>query len=266
MTLYEKENEIAYLKGLITDKLKHSYMDQYIEKIAIDDEKINILDSLLNNFPKAQKEGYIITVSLIQIALNTHDNITEGPEPADHTPERISKQLSVLAGDYYSGLYYLLLSELQDFKMIHTLATAIKNINELKMKLYYQEYSSLDEFINMFEEINAALVIQVAEHIGEYSLHSFISEWLLLSKLIHQKNNKWKSQSYAKHWLQDSIIYSKEEIEQFLSEKITSLVVSLNHSIKQIPDKYLNLKVSVMNQLKQIIKENELIISITEEG
>ena len=265
MTLYEKENEIAYLKGLITDKLKHSYMDQYIEKIAIDDEKINILDSLLNNFPKAQKEGYIITVSLIQIALNTHDNITEGPEPPDHTSERISKQLSVLAGDYYSGLYYLLLSELQDFKMIHTLATAIKDINELKMKLYYQEYSSLDEFINMFEKVNAELVIRVAEYIGEYTLHSFISEWLLLTKLIHQNNNG-KYQSHVTDWLHHSIAFSKEEIEQFLSEKINSLIINLKKSIKQIPDKYLNLKVSVMDQLKQIIIENEIIISTMEEG
>src|SRR5699024_3315723 len=109
------------------------------------------------------------------------------------------------------------------------------------------------------------LVIRVAEYIGEYTLHPFISEWLLLTKLIHQNNNG-KYQSHVTDWLQHSIAFSKEEIEQFLSEKINSLIINLKKSIKQIPDKYLNLKVLVKDQIKQIIIENETMISTMEEG
>lgn len=264
MTLHEKD--IKYYKTLIDNKLKHTYLDQYLKKINIEDDKIIALDTLLAHLPQSQKETYIITVMFIQIALNTHDKVTEGPELPEHTTERITKQLKVLAGDYYSGLYYLILSETQDFKMIHTLATAIKQINELKMKLYYQEYASLDEMMNIVAKIDTVLITQVADFIGDDVLHPLISDWLFLNKLVLEQNKSDGQEPLITYWLQNDNFYSQDAITQAIDDKIISLVLSIKASLKNISSRHSLLITTIKHTLDTLSVNNNRLITFMEEG
>src|SRR5699024_2430566 len=104
------------------------------------------------------------------------------------TKSQIPNQLTVLAGDYYSGLYYFLLSEIDDFELIHVLATAIKEINEQKMNLYYRERLSPEEFIYIIKQIETLLFTHVSDHIGTEPLDRTIAEWFAINKLTIEKN------------------------------------------------------------------------------
>src|SRR5699024_12275108 len=112
-----------------------------------------------------QKERYIITTMLVQLALDTHDKVSVDDILETRTKSQIPNQLTVLAGDYYSGLYYFLLSEIDDFELIHVLATALKEINEQQMNLYYTERLSSEEFIYIIKSIETLISTHVTDHL-----------------------------------------------------------------------------------------------------
>jgi len=266
MILYEKEKEIIYLKNLIENKLQHTFLKKYVHRPIIEDEKLILLNELLHHFPTYKKENYVVTIMLIDLALKIHDSVNDGPELPEHMPERVSKQLSVLAGDYYSGLYYLLLSELEDFNMIQTLATAIKIINEKKMQLYYHEFSSFDEFISLVKEIDSLSIIFVTNHIGEHLMGEFLGDWFILNKLHSSRDNSKSYQSHLlKNWSVSSSTYSDEIISLYFENSIPTLIKNVENSVDQIPDKYAELKSYIFKKIVDM-KRDRAITYRMEEG
>lgn len=261
MTLYRIKNEVKCIRKKLENKLEHHFLKQFVNQPFIDDDKIAILSFLLKDYTTYEKENYIITVMLVQIALNTHDNVTDGPEFEDHLPERKSKQLTVLAGDYYSGLYYLTLSELDNVKMTNKLATAIKLINERKMNLYYHEYDSIDEWFELIKDINSLLIVHIANYIEANQLEVILQNWLLVKQIslyldgeFSHLITKWTHPELSKH---DFFIYLEKE-----SIKLITTILSL---IDSLPEYYADLKLYLLNNINAIQKDH-LFIFKTEEG
>ncbi len=175
---------------MIQKKLQHTYLKQFIKEPFIDEEKLFLLAYLLQDtdFTAEKKEKYIITTMLVQIALDTHDYVPTKQEIDIDEQDRIQKQLTVLAGDYFSGLYYFLLAEIGDVKMIRTLANVIKEINELKMQLYYDPSTSISKSAELLGNIESLLIKRIGAFVNEPELTALIGEWLLILKLTKEKN------------------------------------------------------------------------------
>ncbi|WP_170140727.1 heptaprenyl diphosphate synthase component 1 [Oceanobacillus arenosus] len=184
--------DTTYFKKLLQDSIHHKYLEKYIKQPTIDEDKLFILSTLINNTAGLsinEKEHYILTTMMVQIALDTHETVPVETSSKESHDEAIANQLTVLAGDYYSGLYYLLLAEIEDFEFIHRLATAIKEINENKMKLYYREVTTLDEYLFLIEQIDTLLILHVANYVKDHSLDNISGEWLLMNRLIQAKSS-----------------------------------------------------------------------------
>lgn len=188
--LNTSDNDIKLLKEKIASKVRHPFLARFIPEPTIDEDKLVILTSIMDhtNLSDVKKEQYIITTMLVQIALDTHDLVSLTEEDDDHETIR-QRQLTVLAGDYYSGLYYYLLSQLDDIPMIHTLAGAIKEINELKMELYYKDVESFQEFLNGLKKIESLLIQRVASYVQKTTINDMAGEWLLAKKLLEEKQS-----------------------------------------------------------------------------
>lgn len=191
VVLQTSSMEISYLKALINEKMHHPYIEQYVQTPHLDEDKLYILTAILNNtdLPEYKKEHFVVTAMLIQMALDTHDLVPNSNDAAIKDDDEKSKQLAVLAGDYYSGLYYYLLSEIEEVDMTRVLATAITDINELKMQLYYKDFDSFDTFIQILKNLESLLIIRVAAFAGETVISSIAAEWLITRRLITVKNH-----------------------------------------------------------------------------
>jgi heptaprenyl diphosphate synthase len=179
------ERELRQLKVLIEEKVQHTFLLQHIEPPKVDEYKLYFLNYILNQTKLAPKvkEQLIITTMLVQIALDIHEQI---PDNIEETSPSIGveSQLSVLAGDYYSGLYYHLLAEVEEREYITLLAAAIKEINELKMVLYYIDEYSYENVFEVRKRITSMLIRYVAEHVKVNQELSVIEELLMINHIV----------------------------------------------------------------------------------
>ncbi|MGM8365339.1 heptaprenyl diphosphate synthase component 1 [Virgibacillus sp. W0181] len=251
--------------ALIDDKIQHSYIEKYIEKPVIDENKLYVLISILNKaaISECKKKQYIITAMLVQIALDTHELVPIKTSESNKV-NKTKKQLFVLAGDYYSGLYYSLLADIEDVNMIQSLAAAIKEINEYKMNLYYGEYNTFQDFVKLTGKIETLLIKRVAESMDEQYIIPLVEEWLTLIKLIREKEKMFEDQysSMFEYWfLSTSSGFSS--ISSMLDRSVNTKVQNIESLLGEVPSQYGLLEFRVRQQLKQIEHNSS---SLVEEG
>jgi len=108
-----------------------------------------------------QSELYSIVVSLAQLGLDTHDLVSETNERKEKKEAR-SRQMKVLAGDYFSSRFYHLLSQAGQVEMTRGIAAAICEVNRLKMNLYSrmrQWKMTTDEYMRLSVDIRMQLYL-----------------------------------------------------------------------------------------------------------
>lgn len=259
--------EIDQLKSMIEEKIHNTYLNKYIKNPSIDKEKLFVLAAIFNNADMSafRKKQYIITTMLVQAALDIHEQVPVTNQSQNET-ERVTKQLTVLAGDYYSGLYYLILSEMQAFEMIHILASAIKEINEYKMQLYYNGAMSLQSYIYNLKKIESLLIQRTAAYVNESVLNPVIEDWLITANLIREQRNEHYSKAislqlgHRLHHLQNtSGAPDWTEIENIIQKNTNRIETAIPH----IPDRHEVLKNHIQKKLKE---RTDSRASIAEEG
>ena len=182
MAVSEQEQHIASIKSVIKEKSFHSYFRKHLGPINLDDDRILMLSIAMSEIELTQteREAYITTAMLVQLALDTHEEV------ADPNASLKELQLKVLAGDYYSGLYYNHLANLNNIDLIRSFATAIKTVNENKISIYEAEGDTVDSFINSYKIVEFAVMEQLLLHFDAATYIDLFSEFLYLKKLISE--------------------------------------------------------------------------------
>ncbi|WP_019640359.1 heptaprenyl diphosphate synthase component 1 [Paenibacillus fonticola] len=91
--------------------------------------------SIRDNGKLQVSETCALAAFLVQLGLDTHDLIDEDSSCKEEKTMR-SRQLKVLAGDYFSSLFYELLAKTGQIEMISSMSSAICEVNRMKAGLY----------------------------------------------------------------------------------------------------------------------------------
>ncbi|WP_174613607.1 heptaprenyl diphosphate synthase component 1 [Virgibacillus ihumii] len=259
--------EMRNLRSLIHEKMQHTYIESYVDIPEINDDKLFLLKAILDDtdLTGLQKENYITTTMLVQMALDTHDLVPQTNNYVQTDSERKNKQLSVLAGDYYSGLYYLILSSIEEIELVHMLAAAIKEINECKMQLYYNKADSLHEFLTINNKIDSLLIMYVAEFVQEKEISNITGDWLLLSKLLEAKRNLAMNNASSVFTYRPGYSAFTEQLNnpEVINQIILDNVTSLKNSLDNFPSRLTSLKADLMDTLSEQLSSLRII---SEEG
>lgn len=215
-------NTLASLKEAIEIKLTHPFLAKYIEKPYIDEDKLLLFYAIFQeaNVSEKEMENYCTTAMLVQIALDTHDLV--GNVKCTEQRDLIGRQLTVLAGDYFSGLYYYILANLNDVKMIQTFAVAIKEINEHKIRLY-QSKQDVTDMLYSLSVIESSLFHHIGKHFQIMSIPSIANHFLTYKRLCHEKLISEKG---------NSSIYIRS-LRHVMKKEVDSINVKMNTLCRQ---------------------------------
>ncbi|MBE1445967.1 heptaprenyl diphosphate synthase component 1 [Paenibacillus sp. OAS669] len=204
-------------------------------------------------------ELFSLVTSLVQIGMDTHDLVSITNNDKEMKAAR-SRQLKVLAGDYFSSRFYYLLSHAEQVDLVGVLSNAICEVNRLKLNLYQlmkQLKMTADDYINQVVEVRTRLYMAFAGFM-EDSLHSAWPEILNLftqcEVILQEISRSETAQQYRDSWGYWHILQqaTKEECRHmqadepdlsklrsiWLKYKITpQLYQMLNVCMKQLQDK-----------------------------
>ncbi|MEH7224276.1 heptaprenyl diphosphate synthase component 1 [Bacillus sp. JJ1566] len=267
--LHDIKEIVANLKERIEDKTKHSYLQRYMETPSIDEDKLLLLYSLCEDLllPKEQLTNYIVTTMLVQQALDTHETV---PNRLTYSDERMrGQQLAVLAGDYFSGLYYYLLAEVSDITFIRILAEGIKDVNEAKIYLYQMEHRQIDKLFSCVTAVESAVFQKIVKSFQIKKWEELVQNFLLLKRLLLERDQYLeegnsiliktlkKIVSVEKQGQKTDAMYEFNMQLSFVSKK-------LEHSLERNP----KINKMLLNRINELLlKGNSIAMNkIVEEG
>lgn len=168
------------------------YVQRYVDIPPIPYMRLHVLFLFLLDagVPFEKIKNYLVPTILIQLALDCHDEVTLFPQETERGIR--TRQLSVLAGDYYSSKYYFLLSKIEDIQIIRSLARSIGEINELKTILYSGTGWEAEKALQLRNQIDSALYV---DFIPKFCKEP--TSWLpLIQKLILVERLQYELNSY----------------------------------------------------------------------
>lgn len=204
------------IKKQVEQKVFHPYLLKYIEKPVIDEDKLLILVSIMDRLELSYNElkNYTMTTMLIQIALDTHEHISNA------NVDEKNRQLTVLAGDYYSGLYYKLLADSENIIMIKELSKGIKEVNEHKVSVYQKELNGIDNLMTSIKKIESSLLVKFSECFKVDLWNEFIANLFFFKRLLYEKNLFIEAgNSHVFEYMKDITFLNKHLTIKNLSDK-----------------------------------------------
>lgn len=261
---------LSEVKGRIEQKVLHPYLIKFIKTPYIDEDKLLLLITIMDQLELSdkQKENYALATMLIQIALDTHEQISN--EKINGIPQITSRQLTVLAGDYYSGLYYKLLADSEDIFMINVLAGGIKEVNEHKISVFQQEFDGIEKLMASIKIIESSLITKIIDYFHVNVWYEIVSNLLLVKRLLSEKNRYSQTGCSQLFEAMKKIVFAKSEskMKDLSSEQQNYLFVIcdryiefsrtiIESSLQKLPpiSEQLDLRIiSILNQHQPIAK------------
>ena len=184
MRVESAKKQVLQYEREIRNHIFDSFVWRYIEEPIIDEDKIAAMLLILSHADATEEQlsNYIVSIMLMQIALDTHENVTNGLNSED-SGELRTRQLTILAGYYYSGLYYHILAQTEDIRFIREFSRGIQLINESKVELYQCKDTSAEFLFAHLEAIETALAEKVSSYFGSTCNLLLLKDFLLMKRL-----------------------------------------------------------------------------------
>ncbi len=248
------QNHIEQLKLKIKMYVRHRTLHKYTGDPDVRESRLFflILPLLNGDSWSEEQEQSAIAVALIYSALTAHDQIKELNASSK------SQQLTVLAGDYYSGLYYQLLAQRSSIDLIRTLSNGIIDISEKKSSVYDRIHRTFDEWMDTLQIIESLSIEQFHQYFGYDSYQIFVRRALFIQRIEYEVHllRADKSSRFLESLAESASMLGyqvnwREQLEQRLEEEKSRLLIDIS-SVSYISE-------PIKNYMKQLLNLNKSV-------
>ncbi|MFC0470295.1 heptaprenyl diphosphate synthase component 1 [Halalkalibacter kiskunsagensis] len=261
VSMSQFDDKVKEIKMNFYSLTKHLYLQSYIPEPVIDDDKVRFLYAMLyKRLSNSEAKMFTISALLLQAALDVHDEVSLQPITSDSL--RKNRQLTVLAGDYYVGLYYYLLAEKKHVPMIRVFSKSIQEINEYKMNLYDADDFTYEEVQLNISQIESVLMQNMADFFEQANWKDVIKDFFYLKRLLSEKVN-WEKGSESP--IIESILResrSGEETLQCIDRKVEDVKDRLILSCRSLP----TFESFIIDHIDGLLGKAEFQEIVSEEG
>lgn len=228
--------QLLEITQLVKQNAENPFVQEYVDLPSISQLRLQLLYLFLKeqNISEVQIKKFCVSSILIQMGLDSHEEVPL--QGGDSLHQVRSRQLRVLAGDYFSSRYYYLLAELEDTETIKMLASSIQQINEAKMGLYLEKMkktklsgSSYLDYVNI---IDSGLCLSFVSRYATQTRQAWsniIQKLILVERLLDDyRSYRWDNKMQGYFALIWDHIENYQTIHDFL-QMIEGLLQTVKH-------------------------------------
>ncbi len=218
------QNSIAQLKTEIFMDVRHRTLQKYTGLPVLDENQLFYLLVPFFNGEEWQQEEReaAITVGIVYAALAAHDHIKE----LNATSKE--QQLTVLAGDFYSGRYYEILAMSGNVALIRSLSQGIVARCEHQIKVYEAEKRSIEQWFTSITNIESGLIAKFFELYSFGTYIPMVEKSLLILRLERELSTYQRGQvSLMSKVLEESARSAEATYDNVIQHKIVQLKTEL---------------------------------------
>lgn len=187
--IYSNNEELNNIFNSFYRHVNHPYLNKFIKNPVVDEDQTEILLLMLKEKELSDVfiHDCILTTMLVQAALDIHETVDT--HELGTSTLKTKRQLSVLGGDYYSSLYYSVLSKLDNSSLIRVFARSIQEINESKMNIYKQHKKNAAPSLYDLKKIYSSIHINIAEFLNLTEWSEGLEQFFLLKFLLLERSH-----------------------------------------------------------------------------
>lgn len=168
---------ISHIENQVKRYTEYDVIQTHTDLPDFPEFRVRLLHAFLNEADLAAKDSelYSVVTAIVQMGLDVHDEVPE-QNTEKSKPAARSRQLKVLAGDYFSSRYYNLLAEAGEVAAVRLLAASICEINRLKLNLYMgikQLKMTAEDYVRESAQIKSHLFLSLISLLPEWAKRSF---------------------------------------------------------------------------------------------
>lgn len=224
-----KHQDVSFIQSIMSsfhNAVDHRYLKQFLGDPEIHPNVVNVLLYLFDDSDYSLDDIHdaILTSMLVQKALDTHEQINQHGLGVENI--RTERQLTVLAGDYYSSLYYYILSRSTNKSLLYHLSLGIQQVNEAKMVIYQENRKAGNPVFEDVRKVFSGITESLANAHELSSRFAPVSDYLLLMALkhdemrYHQEGNSLIATYIEKSMISSGVVSSIEKGFQSIKEQL----------------------------------------------